>query len=64
MNLLGGINNGPAGCPKTAAVCRKSKTADEVYVLAPASTQKLSGAYFADEVLPPEQIKIAQLTNE
>lgn len=43
LNFYGGIKDGKNGCPKTAAVCRTSKTGDEVRVLAPASKQNISG---------------------
>ena len=43
INFFGGIKNGKNDCPKTAAVCRIPKEGDGFQVLAPASTQKLSG---------------------
>ena len=45
VNIFGGIKDGPEGCPKTSAVCRKSKLGDEVLALAPISSQKVSGKF-------------------
>ena len=45
VNIFGGIKDGPEGCPKTSAVCRKSKLGDEVLALAPVSSQKVSGKF-------------------
>ena len=45
VNFFGGMKHESHGCPKTAAVCRTLKRGDEVRVLAPVSTQKLSGVY-------------------
>ena len=45
INFFGGIKNGKNDCPKTAAVCRIPKKGDGFQVIAPASTQKLSGKF-------------------
>ena len=45
INFFGGMKHETSGCPKTAAVCRVSKKGDKFNVLAPVSTQKLSGEF-------------------